>query len=70
MREGVLVYDHEKQRMDIRFGLLEYHGGLHCGDCLEVKIDDLWVPTRLEKCDFYYLVGIRVANINGLIVRI
>ena len=70
MREGVLIFDHEKERMDIRFGLLEYYGGLHCGDCLQVKIDNLWVPTRLEKFDFFFLVGIRVSKLNGLIVRI
>ena len=39
MREGVLIYDHESDRMDIRFGLLDFYGGLHCGECLEVYID-------------------------------
>lgn len=47
MREGVLVYDHESGRMDIRFDLLDYYGGLHCGEKLEVKIGDVWVPTRI-----------------------
>ena len=31
MREGVLVPDTSSDRMDIRFGLEEYYGGLHCG---------------------------------------
>lgn len=34
-KQGVLVYDAETERMDIRFGLLDYYGGLHCGECLE-----------------------------------
>ena len=55
MREGVLVYDHESGRMDIRFDLLDYYGGLHCGEKLEVKIGDVWVPTRIELGDFWYL---------------
>ena len=56
--------------MGIRFGLLDYYGGLHCDDKLEVKIDDEWIPTRIELCSFGYLKGIRITNLNGLIVRI
>ena len=70
MREGVLVYDHESGRMDIRFDLLDYYGGLHCGEKLEVKIGDVWVPTRIELGDFCFLYGIRISNLNGLHVRI
>ena len=55
MREGVLIYDHESGRMDIRFDLLDYYGGLHCGEPLEVKIGDVWVPTTIELGDFWYL---------------
>lgn len=33
MKEGVLVYDERQERIDIRFGLEEYYGGLHCGEC-------------------------------------
>ena len=70
MREGVLVYDHESGRMDIRFDLLDYYGGLHCGEKLEVKIGDVWVPTRIELGAFWYLYGIRISNLHGLHVRI
>ena len=70
MREGVLIYNHESGRMDIRFGLLDYHGGLHCGESLEVYIKGVWIPTRIELGRFWYLRGIRVANLNGLHVRI
>lgn len=70
MKEGILIYDPETERMDIRFGLLDFYGGLHCGECLQVNIDGEWIPTRIELGDFWYLYGICVANINGLHVRI
>lgn len=34
--------------MDIRFGLEEYYGGLHCGEGMEVMVDGNWIPTRIE----------------------
>lgn len=55
MREGVLIYDHESGRMDIRFGLLDFYGGLHCGECLEVNINGEWIPTRIELGSFWYI---------------
>ena len=48
MREGVLVPDTSSDRMDIRFGLEEYYGGLHCGDCMDVLWKGKWKPTRIE----------------------
>ena len=62
MREGVLIYDHESGRMDIRFDLLDYYGGLHCGEPLEVKIGDVWVPTTIELGDFWYLKGVYISR--------
>ncbi len=38
-KQGVLVYDFQQERIDIRFGLEEYYGGLHCGETLDVLID-------------------------------
>lgn len=70
MKEGILIYDHETDRMDIRFGLLDFYGGLHCGERLEVNIDGEWIPTRIELETFWYLKGICIANLNGLRVRI
>ena len=32
---------------DIRFGLGDYYGGLHCGDALEVFTGRKWKPTRI-----------------------
>ena len=43
-RQGTMVTDEDSGRMDIRFGLLDYYGGLHCGECLDVLIDGEWVP--------------------------
>ena len=33
-KQGVLIYDDVIGRMDIRFGPLDYYGGLHCGEFL------------------------------------
>ncbi|MBP3673010.1 MAG: DUF5348 domain-containing protein [Oscillospiraceae bacterium] len=70
MNIGTLVRRPGSDRMDIRFGLYDYHGGLHCGETMDVKISGRWVPTRIEMAKDWYLVGINVDNIEGLIVRI
>jgi len=70
MRRGALTVDAESGRMDIRFGLEEYYGGLHCGECMEVLIDGEWIPTRIEMGDGWYLAGIGTDNLMGLQVRI
>ena len=70
VRQGTFVYDSESGRMDIRFGLEDYYGGLHCGECMDVKIKGKWVPTRIEMGDNWYLVGIRADRLEGLLVRI
>ena len=69
MRQGVLIYDQNTDRMDIRFGLEDYYGGLHCGDTLEVFVKNKRIPTRIELYQDWYLVGIKTASINGLRVR-
>lgn len=70
MRQGVLVSDFQSGRMDIRFGLEEYYGGLHCGECMDVLVDEKWVPTRIEMGDDWYLVGVKTDRLQGLTVRI
>lgn len=70
MRQGTLVADEESGRMNIRFGLEEYYGGLHCGECMDVLIDGEWIPTRIEMGDGWYLVGIQTDQLAGLVVRI
>lgn len=70
MREGTLVLQSSSGRMDIRFGLNEYYGGLHCGTSMEVLIKEEWIPTRIEMSEDWFLVGIDTKNIAGLTVRI
>ena len=70
MNTGTLVRQRGSDCMDIRFGLYDYHGGLQCGETLDVKISGKWVPTRIEMGDDWYLVGINVDELVGLIVRI
>ena len=48
MKQGVLVYDQKSERMDVRFGLEDYYGGLHCGTCMDVFVNNRWKPTRIE----------------------
>ena len=68
-REGNLFYDKESGRYDIRFGMESYYGGLHCGECFEVKINDVWVPVRIEMDEDWYLVGLLLKRLDGLTVR-
>ena len=70
MNTGALVKQRGSDCLDIRFGLYDYHGGLQCGETLDVKISGKWVPTRIEMGEDWYLVGINVDDIIGLIVRI
>lgn len=69
-KQGVLIISAPTGRMDIRFGLEDYHGGLHCGTQLEALIDGNWIPTRIEMAEDWFLVGINTKNIAGLTVRI
>ena len=68
-REGNLFYDKESGRYDIRFGMESYYGGLHCGECFEVKMNDVWVPVRIEMDEDWYLVGLPLKRLDGLTVR-
>ena len=69
-KQGVLIYDDVTDRMDIRFGPLDYYGGLHCGERLEVLLNGEWISTRIELGKFWYIIGLRLSRINGQIVRI
>ena len=70
MRIGTLVYDEVARRMDICFDIESYYGGLHCGECFDVNVNGEWIPTRIEKSDKWYLVGIPANNIEGITARI
>lgn len=69
-REGALWYDKESGRYDIRFRLEEYYGGLHCGECFDVKVEGKWIPVRIEMDEDWYLVGLPNVKLDGLIVQI
>lgn len=73
VKKGILIYDNTQERYDIRYGIEEYHGGLHCGECFEVFINGEWKQTRIEyswKSNEWYLVGIKNISLNGLEVRL
>jgi hypothetical protein len=69
-QQGTLVFDERAGRYNIRFGIADYGGELHCGDCFDVFIGGDWFPTRIEYGDYWYLVGVEADNLNGLRVRI
>ena len=69
-REGVLICDPQSGRMDIRFGVNEYFGGLNCGTAMDVLINNKWVHTRIEMGNGWYLIGVETTELVGLIVRI
>ena len=66
---NTLFYDTETGRYDIRFDLESFYGGLHCGECFDVKVKDIWIPVRIEMGDDWYLVGLNVSRLDGLRVR-
>jgi hypothetical protein len=68
-KHGTLIYNKDYDRIDIRFGLDDYYGGLHCGETFEVKVKNKWIPTRIEKAREWYLIGIKTNSLVGLQVR-
>ena len=57
--EGRLGYNSDNDRYGLLVSDLWEHIGFHCGESLEVKVDDKWVKTRMEmNIDRkWYLVG-------------
>ena len=48
MREGRLGYNSYNKRYGLLSSDLWIDPGFHCGECLEVLVDDQWVKTRME----------------------
>ena len=48
MREGRLGYNCENGRYGLLSMDLWIDTGFHCGECMEVLVDDQWVKTRME----------------------
>ena len=46
MQQGVLYFERQTERMDIRFENKEIYGGLHCGTAMEVLINPLALSTE------------------------
>ena len=66
MQEGILIFDQQADRVDIRFDSGDYYGGLHCGTPVEV-----WFASRIElSSQSWFLVGVKPDIIWGLRVRI
>jgi hypothetical protein len=59
MREGRLGYNSSNDRYGLLSSDLWVDTGFHCGECLEVLVDDEWVQTRMEMnpAREWYLVG-------------
>lgn len=73
MKEGRLYYDKGSNRFDIRFDSGGCYGGLHCGKCLEVRVDGEWLSTCIEySCEnsgstdskLWYLVGLKTKDLR------
>ena len=47
MREGRLGYNSYNKRYGLLSSDLWIDPGFHCGECLEVLVDDQWVKTRM-----------------------
>lgn len=46
--EGRLGYNSDNDRYGLLVSDLWKHTGFHCGECLEVRVADEWVKTRME----------------------
>ena len=59
MREGRLGYNSYNKRYGLLSSDLWIDTGFHCGEGLEVLVDDKWVRTRMEMnpAREWYLVG-------------
>lgn len=71
---GIMRYNYDEKRMGILSFDLWVKDGLHCGETLEVLIDDEWVADRIEytsKTSEWYLVNSKLqgADLEGLKVK-
>ena len=59
MITGRLGYNSANDRYGLLVSDLWEHGGFHCGEVLEVMVDDKWQETRMEMGidRQWYLVG-------------
>ena len=75
MKQGTLFYDRECGRYNSHYkdeeGDKRGYGGIHCGEVFEFKLNDVWVPARVEMGmnREWYLVGLSGLKLDGLEVR-
>ena len=73
MITGRIGYNHKTHRYGFLVMDLWEIEGLHCGDCMEVRINGEWVDTRLEMDTDrkWYFVGTPFhGDLEGVIARI
>jgi len=70
MKEGILKYNPENERMGIQKGGFWIYSGFHCGDVMEVKIDNEWQHKRIEYYEKTWFLVDYGEDIEGLEVRI
>jgi hypothetical protein len=70
-KKGRLFHNAIIGRMDIVYEDGTIEDGLHCGTTMDVKINNKWIPTRIEMSDDWYLVGVGYMQpLAGLSVRL
>ena len=74
MKQGTLFYDKELGRYNFYYddeGEPRDYGGIHCGEVFEFRLNDVWVPARVEMGmdRQWYLVGLPGLKLDGLEVR-
>lgn len=73
MKQGKLYYDKESGRYSFKYKDGDGHecdyGGIHCGEVFEFKLNNVWIPARVEIEDGWYLVGLPGLKLDGLEVR-
>lgn len=70
MKSGILFFDDETERFDFEYSLGEFYGGFHCGESLEIEINDEWVSTSFEFFEDWFLVGFPDITLDGLCCRV
>jgi len=68
---GTLFYNPYNDRIGIKYDDGNIEDGLHCGQTMEVSINNKWIPTRIEMDEDWYLVGFgKLDSLEGLKVRL
>jgi len=69
--KGKLFYNCYNDRIGVTNDDEIIDNGLHCGQTIEVKINDEWIQTRIEMAEDWYLVGIKgLDSLEGLEVML